>query len=87
MELERERGGEVCTPMSRWNSSLGSSSSSSISVSGLCTGDWWVSGMIDTAASSFAISLDRFCDAVEASERRDVVREASMGVTRYVDVP
>lgn len=70
--------------MSRWNSSVGSSSSSSASasVSILCTGDSCVSGMTDTAASSFAISLARFCEAVEARERRDVVREASMGDTR-----
>jgi hypothetical protein len=79
-------GREVWTPMSRWKSSVGSESlSESVSFSPspayrcFCA---IVGGISDTMDSSREISFERFVDAVSARESREVVREASMGVTR-----
>jgi len=74
-----EAGGEVCTPMSRWKSSVGSSSSES---SSLCSCVCPVGGISETIVSRRLMSFERLVEAVEASERRDSVSVASMGVSR-----
>lgn len=72
--------------MSRWKSSVGSPASESSSCFSILSFDI-SSGISDTTPSNFCINLERFVDAVEARERREAVRLATMGATRYVDVP
>lgn len=81
-EFEGEAWSDVWTPMSRWNSSVGSlslSSSSDSSWRGAATTDCEVS---DTIPCSLAINLSRFSCAVPASSCRDEVRAAIMGVIK-----
>lgn len=79
-----EVGREVCTPISRWNISVGSSSLLSSSSLSLCTGTLAlvVEGISETIVSNLEISFWRLVDAVEERESRDSVREVSIGVTR-----
>lgn len=89
-EVWWERGrGEVCVPMSRWKSSVGSSSSeeSSSDRDGFVCG-WWglcaAGGSSDTMPSSFEFSLSRSACAVSASWWRAEAREVVMGVRMYL---
>lgn len=84
--MGRLRGGEVCTPMSRWKSSVGSPASESSSCFSIFSFDS-ASGISETMPSNFCINLERFVDAVEVRERREAVKFSTMGATRYVDVP
>jgi len=76
-EEERERGGEVWIPISRWKSSDGSSS-----VSDSFSRSIFFSGTTETMLSSFASSFARLLLVVDARSRRAEVREETMGVTR-----
>ena len=81
-ENEGEAGSDVWTPMSRWNSSVGSlslSSSSGSSWRGVAKNDCGVS---DTIPWSLAINLSRFSCAVPVSSCRDEVKAAIMGVIK-----
>lgn len=76
--------------MSRWKSSVGSSSLSESSSLFSCDNaflDVIDRGISETMDSSFVINFLRLEEAVEARESRDSVKDASMGVTRYVFVP
>lgn len=78
----REGSGEVCTPMSRWKSSVGSSSSPASSPLFPIPFSFPPSGITLTRSSSFVIRVERLEAAVEARESREEVREVSMGVMR-----
>lgn len=79
-------GREVWTPMSRWKSSVGSESLSlswSFSPSPACFPlPVTVEGISDTIPSNFEINFERFSDALEKRDSRELVRDASIGVTR-----
>lgn len=93
-EEERESWGVVCVPVSRWKSSVGSevvdeasSSSAPLWVWSFGGGEECGSGITETTASNFVLRVERLEDAVSKRECREVVRESSMGVTRYLLAP
>lgn len=79
--------GDVCVPMSRWNSSVGSSSSDSsppLNSSETCCGLLTSGGISETRAESLAFSFSRFVRAVEARSWRALVRADVMGARTYL---
>ena len=93
-DMERDSWEVVWVPVSRWKSSVGSEVVDEASSSSASPGvRYWVgregpvSGITETMLSSFVLRVERLEDAVSNRECRAVVRESSIGVTRYLLAP